>query len=285
MELTADIELGKFNDALYRLARETGKDFGFVVKRNARLLAVSLAVSTQPWQGREGNFKSLAKGDLQYNGFLDRKMGEMAVRRDIGRVYRALNDVYARIAQKSKDAAAGFWGTAMSGNFKKARQIMKGFQLGDLHTAIGKFDKGTAHKRARNKRGRVPSQRAELIVTNPKAVGIYARKIERRVGMAKGGFAGAAAGLGGMRGLPQWVTRHKGGGSASDHTTSGNNPHAVLHNNVPWINQVLSRGAMQDALFTQRGRMEAHIHHVVAGNARKAGFAVHGYEGEAVPAG
>lgn len=281
MEITADVKLEAFNDALYRLARATGKEFGVVVKANARLLAINLAIMTQPWSGKEGNFKSGSKGALTYNGVEDRKMGEAAVRRDIGRVYRTIDQIYHQIeVQTSKQSGGGskaaraFYGAAINGNFERAHRILRSFRIFDRGAQLGKFDAGDAHQGKRRARGRVYSRRAELVVTNPKALVTYVKKIERRVGTAKGGWAGAANGLGSMRGMPQWVTRHKFGGSASDYTASTNNPHAVLHNNVPWIDQVLSPAGASEAVRIQREKMERHIDYVVAYQARKAGFHV-----------
>lgn len=280
MEVIADVDLREFNDALFRLARATRKEFGVVVKRNARLLAVNLAVYTQPWSGKEGNFA--AKGnDLKYNGLEDRKLGEAAVHRDIGRVYRTIEIIYEQIKMQSKNqkgggshAARAFYGAAINGNLERAQRILRSFRIYDRGAALGKFDKGTRHQARRNSRGRVQSQRADLIVINPKALVTYTKKIERRVGMAKGGWAGAANALGGMRGLPQWVTRHKTGGRADDFTGDRDDPYAVLHNDVPWIDQVLNQNGARTAILATQHKMMTHIRHVVSAAARKEGFEV-----------
>jgi len=277
MEVFADPDLKEFNDALYKLARATGKDFGFVVKRNARLLAVGLAIYTQPWGGEAGNFAASGK-NLKYNGLDDRKRGEAAVRRDIGRVYRTIDIIYEQIKTQSKDsrAARAFYGAAINGKVERAQRILRSLRIFDRGATIGKFDRGAQHQARRNKRGRVSGSRADIIVTDSKKIAIYTKKIERRVGKAKGGWAGAAKDLGGMRGLPQWVTRHKGGGHAEDRTGDTSYPHATLHNDVPYIDAVLNKAGAQQAIDITREKMLTHIEYVVAAQAKKAGLQVTG---------
>jgi hypothetical protein len=262
-----DRELRKFSDSLYRLADETNRDFGDVVRQNARLVAVNFAFQTQPF------------GD----GDKARQQGIEAVRRDISNVYRTPEIIFTQIQKQMKNgkggpaqadrAARAFYGAVMKGNSAIAQQILRSLNIFDSGAAIGKFDKGAAHQQRRNRRGRVGSRRASLIVTNPKQLAAYVRKIENRVGFGKSGWAAAARDLGSTRGIPGWVTRKRGPGGARDQTRSTNNPHVVIHNDVTYIDQILTASQMAEALRIQREKMVKMIEIVIEKNARKHGFA------------
>jgi hypothetical protein len=230
----------------------------------------------QPWAGKEGNFAAMKSGSLKYNGLEDRKLGEGAVRRDIGRCYAMPSQFYPIVraaagGEEGKHLADKFYALCQAGNIGGAEKLLRALHI---HAEVIRFDDGARHQQARNGRGRVGRGASRAIVINPKAMLKYRAKIERRVGMAKGGFAGAADALGGMRGLPQWVTRHKGGGRADDFTGRADDPHAVLHNDVPWIDQVLNQSGAQLAVNITEGKMLTQIRYVVAHEARKAGFEV-----------
>jgi hypothetical protein len=271
-------ELDKLDGALHLLARETGKDFGEIVRKESRIVAVCFAIGTQPFSGSEGNFKS---DNPTYTGAADRLLGEQAVLRDVGFVYRTIDQVYAQIQTQSKNQFGGgeraaklFYACVMNGEMQWATQLLRRLNIFDSAAPLGKFDKGAAHQQRRNQRGRVGGgKRASIIITDPKKLVTYVKKIQRRVGFAKGGWAAAARQIGGTRGMPQWVTRHKNApGSATDNSRSSNNPHVILHNRVSYINAVFSAKDEAIALRSAQGRIEKQVRIIVAKNARKAGF-------------
>ena len=277
-EAELEEELVRFSEQLHVLARETHKDFGQIVRQNGRLIAVSFAIQTQPFTGKEGNFGSK---NPNYIGDADRKVGEYAVLRDITHVYRTIDQVYEQLKTQTSNqvnggirAARAFYAAASSGNIERAQRILGSFRTFDRGATVIKFDRGAAHQARRNSRGRVGSRRASIVMTDTKGLITYIRKTIRKVGIAKSGWAAAARDLGGMRGIPQWVTRHAkmGFGGATDNSTA-TNPHVILHNGVKYIGQVLNQGAISEALRIQRGRMEQQIKQRVEYNARKAGLA------------
>ena len=265
--------LNDFNDSLYRLARETGKDFGDVVKSNGRLIAINMAIMTQPFSGGE-NFRD----NGSYAGARDRAAGEFAVLSDVGLVYSTIGIIYSMVKTVKESAAKGFWKAVNSGQMAKAIKIFRTFGItinASTSTAqIGKFDEGGYHRQVRNSRGRVGrNQRTMLIVTNPKALRRYVKEMVKRVGWAKGSWAAAARALGGTRGLPQWVTRHDAApGGATDNSRDPISPHVVLHSRVSYMDQVLSPAQASEALRYQQGKMESHIEKVIIANAVKEGL-------------
>ena len=196
IEVTFDADLRWVERALRELAAATGKPYGEIVRRNGRLIAISLGIQTQPL------------GD----GPEARAQGEKAIRRDMARVFSSPSKVYASLKSISasgkhtgEQLAKAFYKAVKQGDLHRAQEILRSV---GIYTPVGKLDPAV-HQTRRGARGAVGGKSASLIVTNPKALATYQRKILRNVGIAKGGWAGAAAALGGMRGLPQWVTRHK----------------------------------------------------------------------------
>ncbi|MGA3170365.1 MAG: hypothetical protein ABSE62_05070 [Chthoniobacteraceae bacterium] len=263
-------ELARFDAALHQLARETGKSFGAVVRQNARLICVNLAMQTQPF-----GLNQQAK-----------KKGEGAIHRDLvgGRgaawegIFMPLSPwIVANVFEGMN--ADRLWVTAKGDVFGMEKFLFK------PDASFGEMS--AHHQKYRDSRGRVTTagkrtrdigrwKFIDKMGVKRRNFVSYFMKVRKRVGIAKGGWAAAAAAVGGTRGMPAWVTGHKStrAGGATDNSGSINNPHVILHNHVPYINRVLSQVEVAEALRYQRQKMEISIAHVVAYNARKAGFHV-----------
>lgn len=246
-----------FQRALIELSFHTRKEFSDVVKRQGRLLAVQLARFTQPYQGS-------SSADGNYTGDTDKIMGEKAVRRDLYRLFAPPFVAFAQIRDTDREVAKAFWRAIEDAEWLEAERLVR--QAGGRwrNVPVGRFDRNI-HKTARNRRGNVSRHVPAQIVTNPKAFSQYAEKKVKLVGLAKGGWAAAAKQVGGMRGLPRWVTRHARSdiGNATDNSRDSNNPHVILRNTVPYIGQVCSQDTVALALRVQKQKMLAHINRVI----------------------
>lgn len=258
-----DAEIAPYLDALTALAASKGLSGGEMMQKEGRLMAVSFARSTQPYQ-RAGDDK----------GTQARAKGEVAVIRDLSRVYSTPGDAYKSIAQISREQASAFYYLHKSGEPQQAAVLLSRSGAGLADTPMGRFDKGDAHKSRRGRRGRVTGDTPSLIVTQGQAqLRTYARKRAKMVGFAKACFARAASILGGTRGIPQWVTRHKAeapGDAQKDF--SGWNPYFRILATLDYIGQVLSPKAQADALQICRNRIIEEHKRVAAYEAKKAGF-------------
>jgi len=95
----------------------------------------------------------------------------------------------------------------------------------------------------------------EKMYVNKATLGDYLEKVQKKVGLAKSGWARCAEQLpkvisGSMtRGIPSWVTRHdKSNGSVQDNSTDLTNPSIVLKNTTPYASDVLPYGEIIIAL-------------------------------------
>jgi hypothetical protein len=84
----------------------------------------------------------------------------------------------------------------------------------------------------------------------------------QKVGFAKGGWATCAAQLGGTRGIPAWVTRHKTPGTVIDETES-ENPKITIRNDVNYTSKVLSDSNVQGALRDREAKLTARIERIL----------------------
>jgi hypothetical protein len=112
---------------------------------------------------------------------------------------------------------------------------------------VGPFDGGQMHND--NRRGKKPESRM-VVVDYPKVMS-FAKSAGRKSGFAKSGFAAAARQVGGVRGIPGWVTRQKGPGSGMI-SNSGNSVTAAIQNNVDYIRYALLPDGEQRAIANRK---------------------------------
>ena len=246
--------------------REMGKSLPVILRKVARIEAVSLARSTQPTSTADGNTKT-SGNDVIYVGAKDRKMGEDKIERDIRKVYGSGGDVYLDIRAFSKsgdnrqlaDAFYYFFKASQIKGSRGAQALLDASGSQFAGQDIGQKLDPSFHRNSRNGRGRVPGQRSRSKLQQiPKTGEIekYVEKVQKKVGLAKGGWADAARAVGlSTRGIPQWVTRHKGGGTGKDQTKLTRNPSITLHNTVPYVSDLLSAADIAMALKIARDRL------------------------------
>lgn len=257
-ELILDIELASLNRALASLANATGQRLGQVVKQNTRLIAWNLAHNTQPYG------MTLAQ----------KKIGEAAVMRDIGKVYQSAQAVFKLIADQDKQLAKQWYKLVQGGGYAAALKLLQSSKFTFRNTPIHDSLLPELHQKSRNSRGRVSRHRPAQIVPQAKQIKDYIKQRAKLVGFAKAGWITAGAALGSIRNVPAWITRHKGSspGSADDQSNRRDDPYITLTNQVRYVSQILPDNEVAGALRIQREKMLAHIEHVLVHTARDSGF-------------
>lgn len=241
----------EFNAMLERYQAETGKSWPELLRQQGRLIAVNLALETQPYGFDQAQ-----------------EMGKGAVLRDIGRIYWSLSEAYQGLKEKSEKAARVFWKAALQKKWDLATRILKS---SGIDAPIGKLQEDL-HPARRDRRGHVRKNSLSQVVPDARQIDRYIKKIQNRVGTGKSGWATVANELGGMRGIPHWVKRNKGAGGVDDKSRSFNNPSIGIHNDVPYIANLCKQAAVNKATRMQKEKMEKHIEKVLHFAGRKAGM-------------
>lgn len=282
-----------FSKALVSFYREFGGDLSKIIRAQARLIAVNLTFQTQPFGGSKPTPGKQA--DEQVSG---RQLGEGAVRRDINMVYTTPERLMYLIRETSQAAAKAFYAMMKNRQFFKAKALLDRLRIHGMdNVETGDFDGGAKYKSVL---ARIPlrprikkSQKPELIVSDQRKINQYVKEIQKRVGMAKAGWAHCAKQLGGTSGqtstdvegrqqvmIPSWVKRHMGTrsvGIVNDQSSSRPDAYVSMTNTVPWIDKCLTKGQAQEALDIQRRKMERAIEISAAKTAEKIQKAFAGF--------
>lgn len=208
--------------SINRFAETTGKNISEEIIRTARLVAVSVAYSTQPYG------KSKAVKDTS----------ELRVERDIRRVFATPSSVFSQLGKKADGNTANqFWEAYTARDEARMKEIMDNESLG---LTILRAPQKSIHQERRNNRGQVSSGVPLHLITDTRALDRYILQRQRMVGFAKSGWAAAADACGGHRGIPQWASsRHKGRAAGGAVITRDEvYPKVILFNNVSYIGQV-----------------------------------------------
>lgn len=258
-ELYLDAEISELQRALLRYAEVTGQRLGTVVKQNTRLIAWNLAHNTQPY-GMD---------------LATKKLGEAAVLRDIGLVFRSAQQMFKQLEDQGQPELAKAWYKLVKiGAHAKAEKLLRETKLPERNTPIFAPLDADMHQRSRNSRGRVSRHRPAQIVPDAKEIRDHAKKKKQLVGFGKAGWITAGSKLGSIRLVPAWITRHKGTapGVCDDQTSRKDDPFATLTNAVRYASSIIPDHEVASALKIQREKMLAHIEHVLVNTARESGF-------------
>lgn len=241
--ITVDVDTSGLEEKIIRLSKFTRKTTGEVMRQQGRLLGVQLSRYTQPF-GFGGDAK---------------KQGEGAIARDVNRAFYVLpNELVTNPVPVQKGQYAGWLRLFTTKEGVTFAVQASNFRVKDSMQTLYRH-----HQSLRNRDGNVP-KRAGWIDRQPRFVAVnmwvisqsqydnYLPFIQKEAGFAKAGWATAIDSIGGTRGIPGWVTRHKGKapGTVGDETDNAENPKLFLINEVNYTSQVLSesgkRGAVRD---------------------------------------
>lgn len=242
--------------------REIGKPMPVVLRAEGRLMAVSLARGTQPYTRGEDWAGSQAQGAGK-------------VERDIRKVYATGGDVFEAMRNKGEEGAADafyyFHQNGMIGGKRGAQSLMEAIQTPFRALKIEKLNP-SHHKSARGRGGRVggSGKRFKQVVKADTQLEKYIAAKQKMVGFVKAAFATCARLLGGVRGIPGWVTRHRAPGSIRDNTASPTFPYVELTNSVDYADEALSTSAEHEAYRIGQARLTKSMNIVLQKAAEKA---------------
>lgn len=270
---------GEFRRAIGQLYRSKGLAHG--LRREARLVAVNLAFQTQPF----GGSKAMTAG-----GSSGKEQGEGAVARDIRAIIKVPSDLHAEIERQSVTAARAFSFFMKNRRHAEAEALLNRLNIGAYNAIkVGPMD-GKVHENARRpipQRPRLSHRPKPLLVTSDvNELRAYVKEVQKKVGIAKAGWAACAQQLGGLGGrmaafggqqqaIPAWVKRHVGArasGSVADQADRTFNARVVMFNHVPWVSKCLTETEAQRALDIQREKMLLRLGYIFEAEAAKAGF-------------
>jgi len=261
--LTLSVDSSQVSGLLNQLADLTKKDFGELLRQEARLLAVELAKYTQPF-GFDPKSKSQGEGAIKRDLFGGKqRVGIFVMLADsiidqalATGVYQGANvrlfvnkngDVYG--ADKND-----FWPNATMSQL--ASYHAEQFKNGVMSSA-GSYTRDVG-------RWKFFTKKVIRQSTGEK----YYNQLIKHVGFAKAGWSVCAAQLGGTRGIPQWVTRHrKAPGRVEDNSNDPAKPSITLKNEIDFTRQVLSQAAEAKAVRDRVIKLEARVQAAI-GNKR-----------------
>lgn len=215
--------------SVIRFSQVAGRGLEQEIIGIARLVAVSLAASTQPY----------GKGNAV------RDQGRKRVESDIRKVFRTPSNLYQQLLEDDENEARKFWRAATEGNSKWMEAILRDNQI-DLE--LGSSPVPSYHDAARGHNGRVKG-RARMLVTKPQELRRYIAKRQKMVGFAKSGWALAADDCGGHRGIPAWASsKHSGSHGGAIIRRDAARPHVLLMNHVRYVDQILPERQINTAI-------------------------------------
>ena len=270
-QIKVQIDNTQLLERMRRYEEVTGKQIGATMRRGARLLAVSLARSTQPY----GNDSKA------------QQKGEIAVQNDILRVYRPAFKVklkheynqwsFAALVHNSltrdthlRDSILEILGEASKrvrsvkavskrqGNIEALNAILRNTKAFSKIYAKPYADPSFYH-RARNEYGRIrKGWTPNEVVTDGRDISSLVKLKQARVGMTKAAWAMAALQVNAdvknaLSEIPAWVKRHIGSVPAAvvDNAESIA-PRITLKNKLPWADKALREKDMKEAIRISR---------------------------------
>jgi hypothetical protein len=246
-------DVSKARAKLINMGRNVRRTLPEVLEAEGRIVAISLAKSTQPFG----------------SGAAAQNMGERAVSRDIKKVYVTVGDVFGSLPDSRAGDAKQFWKLIQAGQYDVARSILS--KTGSRYGAIpiGKFDGGSLHKSARNATtGRVSQTSPSLVVSDSDALIDYGKSKVNLVGYGKSAWAAIARELGGTRGLrgpklasgerditANWITRKGAAHRITRDYANAARPVLTLTSSVRYGDHILPAAARSQAIRIAHGRI------------------------------
>lgn len=189
MSLKLEFDTAILRNDMNRLVQATGADAQQLCREEMRMALVEIRKRTAPMR---------SFGQTEAAG-ADKKAGEKAVRRDVGRVAVPMELAKIRnprmrqlIAEGDDEGLQAFFDNVRDA-FLRGRRVLK-----------SESELRDAHLRARNRYGRVPKDLRNATFERPFAG--YLMKVERAIGKAKAVFNAAAFRVG-LR-TPEYIARH-----------------------------------------------------------------------------
>jgi hypothetical protein len=268
MKITAMTDTSDLRGRLALFSSIVGKEISESIKQHARLACVSLANTTQPYSGKDEEGSSKSKEG--------KRIGEQSILNDVSKVFYTANEPtrgyenslkgkvdQSRRSGKSKDSfKAKIERYCRSGNSEQIAWLARFFKTERVQ--LDSFDRGLYHAARTGRRTNVPkkSKMLALVIGADGELQKFKEERMKRAGMAKAGWAVCAEAIpvkqaqSATRGIPQWVTRHKGraSGSIVDMSQDVANPRVKMTNSMPWVSELLSASQATASLNLTRDK-------------------------------
>jgi hypothetical protein len=214
------------------------------------------------------------------------------VARDIRKAIKTPSDIFQTIEKQGIGAGRAFVAMMRKGDFDLARNLLVRLRVPGLMQAKVGTMIAAAHKQALKpipKRPRMSTRQEALLITNDRIpLRQYVKEIQKRVGIAKGGWAACAMQLGGTRGrmgtnvegaeqqaVPAWVKRHAGNratGTVLDQSDNFFTGLIRMINHVPWVSNCLTDAQAQRAIDIQAEKMKRALDSAFGADLKASGF-------------
>jgi hypothetical protein len=251
--MTADTS--SIEDMLGKFQQVSGRSIPDLVRAYARLACVQLANQTQ----------AFTTGPSDGPAALDRQ--SKTVSYDIKKVIKDKESLRERFEKSIQDEKIRDRMVAIlkAGRYDVLAKIMVNIGMinskSDFHMISGLQSQKGAHKQhIAQKSGRTYSPPGKVFLSSSQ-LDSYIEEVSKRIGYAKGGWAGCAREIGGIsgdgaRGIPAYAKRHKGKNfSVSDRSSDKDEPYFTMTNSTPYIRKLLDTGSELTAMNIARERM------------------------------
>jgi hypothetical protein len=254
--MTADTS--SIEDMLGKFQQVSGRSIPDLVRAYARLACVQLANNTQSFTSKPDKGPAALLSQTKTVSF------------DIKKVIKdkeSLRDRFEKSIQK-QDIRDRLVKVLNAGRYDILAKIMSNVGMihseSDFNQIAGSSSAGPIHKqyiRSNGKRkGRTYSPPGKVFFSTGDLEG-YITEVSKRIGYAKGGWAGCAREIGGIsgdgaRGIPAYAKRHNGKNfSVTDRSSDKDEPHFTMTNSTPYIRKLLDTGSELTAMNIARERM------------------------------
>lgn len=257
-------DIDAFTEALRRLGELQGKTQREVVLDQGALWCRDAIKLLPPF----------GKTPLKESAGSQKKVGETAVGRDVDRIFRGMDSVFAIV--RKPEIAKVFKRIATTKNALKAEAILRDVGFKKVAGVVERPDKDK-HNNSRNAQGRARKGNPQWFAFKSQTVERFKKAKRKTVGIAKAGFLFALYSIDSLRGAstfkpPAWVARHRGMpgsflGRGSDNIfeikCSNDIPFAQKHSDrverEGWRARMIAAPRQADALYKAMARKAAQL--------------------------
>jgi hypothetical protein len=266
MKPTVSININDLNANLRRYIDAAGKDCVEAVKDEARLFVVALMRATPPF----GKHTFTQRGENSESWNTQRKIGENAVKRDLGRTFIKLQEMAIVAKPENPKLAEQLLKYARRGMVEKIQDVLEKMHF---RNKVELSATKETHDSKRGRRGSVAKNTIKTVILRGNSLVKLIKARLADVGKAKGGWMLAASALG-AKGIPNWISRHAGQpGMFQDGTGNKTAPSITIGNLVEYGNQFPSE-PFEAAVQWRKVAIEEKIKKVIAAMSRKHGAKV-----------
>jgi len=268
MKITAMVDTSDLRERMRVWGDLVGKETSEGLRQHARIACVTLANTTQPYSGKDEEGDSMSKEG--------KRVGEQSILNDVSKVFYTANEPtrgyenslkqkvdQSRRSDKAKESfKAKIERYCRSNNTEGIAWLARFFKTERVQ--FDGFDRQIYESARTGARRNVPkkTKMLSLVIGADGELQKFKEERMKRAGMAKAGWAVCAEKIPlqrtspGTRGIPQWVTRHKGraSGSIEDHSNDPTNPKVRMTNEMPWVSKLLTPAEANKALDMTRNK-------------------------------